>query len=288
MSATYATLDQTKNELKATTTTDDDKLMSNIMAASARIDGMFSSRYRYFMPVIRSITMQVRPTLVDSVLNTLKLPEPLLSLTSVTYNGTAMTVGTNVEAYVSGITPYSYLRMIGFSTDWYNFVSWSTSYPEPLVTITGVWGWHGDYTNAWLSVDALAAAIVSTTATTLTVADVDGEDAFGFAPRISRGALLKIDNEYLEVTATNTTTNVVTVRRGVNGSTAATHLISAAVYVWLPEMNVQRICARQASLLYSRRGAFEVSTLNEIGVSTSYPQDLLAELKGALQPYVYG
>lgn len=288
MTATYATLAEARSEDKATSTTDDDKLMRAVFAASGRIDGVFQSRYRYFMPWIRTITFPIREYMVDSVVNTLALPYPLLSLTSITYNGSAMTVGTSVEAYPSGVTPYKVLRMMTFAYDWYNFVAWSSSYPEPLVSITGVWGYHGDYVNAWLSVDTLAAAIVTTTATTLTVADVDGDDAFGFGPRISRGHLIKVDDEYMEVTDTNTTTNVVTVRRGANGSTAATHLISAAVYTWQVEENVKRVTARQASLLYARRGAFEVSTLNEIGVSTSYPQDLLTELKGALQDYAYG
>lgn len=288
MTATYATLAEAKAEDKATSTTDDDKLMRAVIAASARVDGVFQSRYRYFMPVIRAITFPVRETMVDSEINTLRLPYPLLALTSVTFNGTAMTVGTNVEAYIPNITPYNYLRMMTFATTWYNFVSWSSSYPEPLVSITGIWGYHGDYANAWLSVDALAAAITTTTATTFTVADVDGDDAYGFGPRISRGNLLKIDSEFLEVTDTNTTTNTVTVRRGANGSTAAAHLINAPVYTWQVEENVRRVTARQASLLYARRGAFEVSTLNEIGVSTSYPQDLLTELKGALQDYAYG
>ena len=115
---------------------------------------------------------------------------------------------------------------------------------------------------------------------------MDGANPRGYSPRISAGNLLLIDDEYLEVTATNTTTNVVTVIRGANGSTAATHLIAAPVSVWQVEDNIKRVTARQAGLLYARRGAFETANITEIGI-IQYPVDLLAELRGVLQGYSY-
>jgi len=157
---------------------------------------------------------------------------------------------------------------------------------DPLTTIVyGVWGYHRRYASAWLAVDAIAAGI-NATVTALTVADVDGLNVQGYGPRISAGNLLKIDSEYLEVTATNITTNVVTVIRGANGSTAAAHLIAAPVSVWQVEDNIKRVTARQAGLLYARRGAFETANITEIGI-IQYPVDLLAELRGVVQGYGY-
>lgn len=288
MVATYATLAQVKGEQLATSTTDDDKLMARVMSTCARIDKIMGSGYRYFMPWIRTITIPVTEFITDSVVNTLALPYPLLELTSLTYNGTAMVVNTDVEAYVPGVTPYRLLRLKSTAYTWHTWDGYNSAYPVPLVAVTGIWGYHSDYVNAWLSVDTLTAAIATTSITTLTVGDVDGDDAYGFSPRISRGALLKIDDEFLEVIDTNTTTNVVTVKRGANGSTAATHMQDTAVYTWQPEADITDVVMRQASLKYTRRGAFEVSTFNEAGVTTSYPQDLLMELKGVLQNYVYG
>jgi len=288
MVATYATLAQAKNELKAQSNTDDDKLMSHLFAASGRVDGLFESRYRYFMPWVRTVTLQVDPRKVDSRVNIIELPVPLLALTSITYNGAAMTVGSNVEAYVPGMTPYRQLRLMSTVYSWHNWGGYNSSYPVPLLSITGIWGYHGDYANAWLEVDSVQDVSLNASVTSVTVADVDGDDAFGISPRISRGALVKVGDEFMEVVNTNTTTNVVTVRRGAHGSTAATHAQNDKVYVWQPEENVRRVTARQAALMYARVGAFEVSTLNEIGVSTTYPQDLLIELRGALQNYVYG
>lgn len=282
----YCTLARAKTELRADTTTSDDVLMRAVFDVSARIDGIFSSRRPYFAPHVETKTFVIGEHMTDSGVNTLRLPAPLLSLTSITLNAQALSTSGDVEAYPAANYPVWELRLKDTAATWHTRV-YSTSYPRPIVSITGIWGYHEAYTEAWLAVDALAAAITTTSATSLTVADVDGDDPYGFAPRISRGALLKIDDEYLEVTDTNTGTNTVTVRRGANGSTAATHLISAPVSIWQPEENVARITARQAGLLYARRGSYEASVFNEAGVTITYPQDLLTELRGALQTYVY-
>jgi hypothetical protein len=42
-----------------------------------------------------------------------------------------------------------------------------------------------------------------------------------------------------------------------------------------------RAVTRQAALLYTRRGAFQVETLDGVGAIT-YPQDLIAELQVTL------
>jgi len=286
MTTPYCTLAQAKLELRADTTVADDTLMSRIQAVSARIDGLFSSRSAYFAPTIETRTIIVRGDLTDSYLNTLRLPAPLLELTGITLNGTSLTPSTDVAAYPSALYPVWELRLKDTGNTWFTRASNTADYPRPIAAVTGIWGYHENYTTAWAAVD-VASAIASTSATTFTVADVDGDDPWGTAPRISRGALLKIDSEFMEVADTATTTNTVTVRRGVNGSTAATHSASAPVSVWQVEPNVNRACIRQAALLMARRGSFEASVFTEVGTNITYPQDLLAELRGALQTYVY-
>ena len=55
---------------------------------------------------------------------------------------------------------------------------------------------------------------LSSSATTITVADASRYEILQF---------LKIEDELLQVTARNTTTDVITVLRGVNGTTATAH-----------------------------------------------------------------
>jgi len=275
----YASLADGKALMNASTTVDDALLLSLIGQVSARIDNLMAANTSYFQPYTEAREYEVRTDNVDSGRAVFILPsgETMLALTSVSLNGTAVTA----SAYPATRNPIRRIRR----TDGGSWYENGTDDP-PTVVIAGVWGYHRAYARAWAAVDALAAAIVSTTATTLTVADVDGADLNGFTPRISAGNLIKIDDELLEVTATNTSTNVVTVRRGANGTTAATHLISAPVSTWQTDENVRRVTARQAGLLYARRGAYEQQTITDVGTVT-YPADLLIELLGVLQGYQY-
>lgn len=286
MTTLYCTLAEAKSELKATTNTDDAALLSLIRLASARLDALKHSRYPYFAPYARTELIAVSGHNISGRGDLLKLPHPLLTLDSLTWNGTTMTLGTDAAMYPSSdFPPVRNLWLQESYKTWLTWGAYSASYRVPTVRVTGMWGLHRDWANAFIAVDALAAN-VSDSATTITVADVDGANTFGETPRISAGHLLKIENEYLEVTATNTSTNVLTVRRGVNGTTAVAHSSAASVSVYRADDVIRRATMRQATLLYSRRGVYEQATVGDFTTIT-YPQDLLTELLGILQSYVY-
>jgi len=80
--------------------------------------------------------------------------------------------------------------------------------------MAGVWGYNSDYLQAWQAVDVITVVGINSSVTSFTVADVDGVDVYGVTPRISAGNYVLIDSEVMLVTATNTTTNTVTVKRG--------------------------------------------------------------------------
>jgi hypothetical protein len=278
--AFYCTLADAKAAIRADNTTDDSLLLNLVGQASARIDLLMASPTPYFQPYTEARQYEIRYDNVDSGRGVFILPsgEVMLALTSASLNGSALS---SVDAYPSLRVPIKMIRR----TDGCGWYENGTDDP-PTVTITGVWGYHRAYSRAWLAVDTLAAAIVTTTATTFTVVDVDGADVYGFTPRISAGNLVKIDSEIMEVIATTVATNTVTVRRGVNGTTAAAHIIAAPVSTWQTDDNIRRVTARQAGMLYARRGAYEQQTITDVGVIT-YPADLLAELRGVLQGFQY-
>jgi hypothetical protein len=278
--AWYCTLADAKASMNATDTVDDALLMTLIAQASARIDLLAASPTPFFQPYLEQREFEIRYDNVDSGRNVFILPsgETLLSIDTISLGATTLSA---VEAYPSLRVPIKMIRRTD-GCSWYD-----NGTDDPLTIIVyGVWGYHRAYARAWRVVDALAAAIISTSATTFTVADVDGADEYGFAPRISAGNLIKIDSEIMEVIATTVATNTVTVRRGANGTTAATHLIAAPVSTWQTEDTIRRVTARQAGMLYARRGAYEQQTITDVGVIT-YPADLLAELRGVLQGYQY-
>lgn len=289
MTSLYASLADVRRELNADLTIEDKDVMYLIRQFSSRIDRMFKQRNAsFFAPSLETRTVQLTPDNINSVEGTLTLKTPqngtssLLALTGVLINTTSLTVGTNVNPYPTPIPPYFQIQLIGGCCNtWYTY-TWCNGVRGPTAAnITGIWGYNADYQSAWLSVDTLAAAITTTTATTFTVADVDGDDPNGESPRISAGNLIQIDSEWMNVISTVVATNTVTVVRGVNGSVAATHLIAAPVSVWQTDLSVRRLVARQVAAIYARKGAFETVRISEIGI-VSFPPDLMTEVNDLL------
>lgn len=284
----YCTLADVKAELKADKSTEDDALMRHVRQVSRRVDRIMGGRPQRpaFGPYVEELDFLIDGYHVNTRRNTFKLPHPLLELTTATAGDT--TVTSVIGGYPSGASPIRLLRISSSGLAWYDYI---TTYDDPTyLTINGIWGYHGDWSNAWLEVDALAAEL-GTSATTMTVDDVDGDDAYGFPNRISRGTLVKFGDgdEYAEVTGTDASADTATLKRAVNGTSApsAAYAADTAVYVFQVEEPVRRVVARQAALLYARRGAYQQKEFNGIGV-VSYPNDLLGELKNTLSEYMYG
>jgi hypothetical protein len=278
----YTTLADVKSELNSTSTVDDQKVMRGIRQLSRRIDTMFRSNVSLFVPNILTRQIALDGQNVSSWDRTLLIRHPLLSFTGMTINGTSYTVGTQVQGFPTLASPFYALQLMGDCwTSWYAaFCSGSGVYGPQFAQITGVWGYNVDYANAWLDVDTLAAGVNASTRT-LTVADVDGDNPYGESPRISAGHVLQIDDEWMDVIATNITTNAITVNRGVNGSTAAAHSLGAAVSVYLVDENIRRIC-RQTAFQYARIGAFDTTRISDFSTLV-FPEDMLQEIKDLLQ-----
>lgn len=281
----YATLAQAKGELKATGTVDDAKLLENIRQASVRIDRLFHSRRPYFAPWNEARIFPVDGYHVNSYDNTFYFGENLLALTALSIGSDTITVPTIANVWPTSPSPYKTLRLTSSGGAWYDYCESGDCTAPLTTTITGVWGFHRDYSNAWQDVDSITADITAG-ATSFIVNDADGADAWGVTPRLSAGNVVKLDSEYMEVTATNTTTNVVSVKRAIHGTTAAAHTTGARVYVWDTEEAVRRAVERQAAYMYARRGAYESSNITDVG-QINFPADLLAELRGVVAGYAY-
>lgn len=141
--------------------------------------------------------------------------------------------------------PHSTIQLI----NWRAFI-WDHQ-PYRAISVTGVWGWHDDWPNAFrASGDTVQNNPLSSSATTITVADADGADNTAETPRFQAGHLLKIESEYLRVLAVNTVTNVLTVQRGVAGTTAAEHAQTTPISTFQPPEDVKLLCLRWAAWLY--------------------------------------
>jgi len=277
----YATLADARNALKANTTTDDAVLQSYIRTVTARLHRLMGERFEPYWES-RSFVMDVQR--INSYERTYRVDGYLLALSGLTVNSDVLTLTTDFTAWPPSTTPFNEIQLADTSAGWYS-VSDSDNWPFTLA-VSGAWGIHQDYARAWQAVDTLA-ALINATQATLTVTDADGVGYEGETPRFSPGNLIAIDSEWLRVTAVNTTTNTLTVRRGENGTTAAAHGGASTVSSFYWEPDVRGVVARQAALMYSRRGAFEQVNVLQEGVYT-YPPDLLPELRSVMQQYIFG
>lgn len=282
----YTTLARTKDIMKASSTTDDSNLLREIRKASRRVDRHFHSARPFFNPYIETRDFEICAKDVITGQGLFLLRENLLSLTSVTAGNESLAVDSVVETFPRNTSPIRKLHLIDTSTTWYGF---DVTNERPLyLKVTGIWGYHSDYANAWLSVDTVQdVGGINASVTSVTVSDVDAADAYG-ETAISAGNLIRIDSEFMEVTATNTSTNVVTVRRGVNGSTAAAHDNGATVETWQVEDTVAGAVARQAAFQYARQGTYSnQQAVGDLGAVITFPADTLREFNHILQEYAY-
>ena len=280
MTHTYATLAQIKANINTDKAAEDTRLLDYAAYVSERIDLIMQSDVPYFLPYRETRAFLPDPTHVNSALNTVELDGALLELTSASLNGAALS---DVVAYPASASPIRVLRRTGTDcVDWYGRCTEPGTLPE--ISIEGVWGFRRRGGTRWKQIGTLTAnidaSVTSITVTNNATQAVSGENTADF----SAGCLFRIGSEYLrrEYSASG-----VTVERGIHGTTAAAHTAGDALEVFQVETAIARVTARQSGLLLARRGAYDTRSSDGLGGTTQYPQDLLLELYGALQGYVY-
>jgi hypothetical protein len=271
---TYATLEQAKTEFDATNEANDAFTLGVLRQLTARFEAECN---QVFAPVIKTRYYDARGDhSIDYGKKRLFLRYPLLEANAVTDgNDTALVADTDYRLYPRDTVAYA-LQGLSAYGGWHQYTGdWVEA-----ISVAGIWGYHEDYANAWVaSGDALAANVSDTTGTTLTVADVDAVNPLTGYARFSPGMLIRIDDEYMTVLSVDSDANTLTVQRGANGSTAATHDEEAAISVWQAMHQIQRVVARSAAFLVKRRSQFErVQFETASGVVTQeFPADLEKE-----------
>ena len=245
--------------LATSETADDTRLIAALQAAAAQVERAAGRR---FAP--RKAALQHTITRATELL----LDDDLLELTTLA-NGDGTTIPLNNVLLLPDDAPAGGLLLtVGSSFIW-------TQTPIQAVTVTGIWGWHDRWvSSAWRdSSDTVQNNPLGSSATSITVADADGADITSETPRFQVGHLLKIENEYLRVLAVNTATNVLTVLRGVNGTTAASHALNTPIYSYQPVPDIAAIALRRAARLYREpdSAAAAAAMLDSLSPYRRYP-----------------
>lgn len=131
---------------------------------------------------------------------------------------------------------------------------------------TGIWAYADDRSDCWESSgDTVQDNPMDNSQVTLTVSDASGITAFGTAPRFGPGTLIRVESEYMEVTAE--ASDVLTVIRGRNGSSAASHVQTTPIDIWRAPEPVRNAAAIMAVRRHMRasQGFADSRADSEIG-----------------------
>lgn len=238
---TIATLYQLQHHLGLNAGDDDDRLLNALQSATAQIERLSG---RHFGPRVATIDHSVDPRNPAQLL----LDDDLLELDSVTGNDGSSVAISDLLLIPGGDQPAGVLQFISASV-----FTWVDT-PEQAISVTGTWGWHDRWSDAWCdSADVVKDAALGASDTTVTVGDAEGSNSEGVSPRFQVGQLLKIDDEFLYITGITVNAgsdDTLTVLRGVNGTTAADHSQNSAITTYQPAPDVTLLCLRWAAWLY--------------------------------------
>jgi len=221
----YTTLEKLKSSLSITTTIQDEPLSDKIQSASEYIE---LATNRIFLPVTATKSFDVP---LEDPTHRLYLGEESLSVSSIT-DASGTIPPSSYMLYPLNYPRKTWVQLVGAS-------SWSySSTPYGAIAVSGTWGYNGDTedTGATLSSNVLSGD------TSLVVSG---------GAYVRTGDSLLIDNEQVFVSAISA--NIVTVVRGNNGTTAASHVAGVSVYRYVVPGAIANICNSLASFWYQNR-----------------------------------
>ena len=141
---------------------------------------------------------------------------------------------------------------------------------DETVQIVGEWGWWSHKATATETADAIS----STTATTFSVSARTDVEA---------GHTILVDSEQMYVQSYSG--NTLTVIRGVNGTTAATHSGGAAISLYEYPEPVREAVIIQASRMWKRKDSSYANALGLEGGLMEIFRGIDQDVKQALNPY---
>ncbi len=238
----------------AVANTADDAVIDSIIEQVSRLIDQITSRHFY---------PNIETRYFDVPSGDLILDDDLLAVTTLTNGDAEVLTTTDYILREKNFTPYWKVAMKDISTKTWEDNSSGSS--EQVISLLGTWGYHDDYAQAWEAVTTLAEDIdISELPWDLTA-----------VTRLGVGSILKVDSEIVIVSSIATLTCTM-MKRGDNGSTAATHSNGATIYLWKPIPPIVNACYQIVHNIYKRRfgeNVNSVATVTGAGVVIS-PKDI--------------
>ena len=244
----YSTLPKLRKylTLASADTGDDDQLRDFLFTASRAIDRY---TFRRFYPFLRTS----RFDLPDG--DTIRIDEDMLEVNGLSHLNGASEVDSSVYWLKSGDdwnkTPYDRIILDQDRTgSRLNFIAT----PRRAIVASLVLGYHSDYDNAWIVSGASLTDSITSTASQIGVSGSLGTDAYGNAPRFEEGQIWRIGTEYV-IPSSGVTASAMDVTRGLNGTVAASHAASTAIFIFDIEKDIEFATRRLAAMEYHQSHA---------------------------------
>lgn len=236
------TLDAVRRQLTLTSTQNLDNLLltQTVHEASGYLQGW--TKGRVFAPVYATRLFDDTALLDSERLDT---DDDLLEVKSVT-NGDGQTMAADAYRLTPlNSYPKGFVRTIASKTTWvYNGF-------ETLIQVAGFWGYHDQYGSAWPSTgDLVTENPLTAAATTLAVASLTALNAYGL-PRYEVLGYLRLEDEIVQIIAL--TGSSLTVRRGANGTPAASHAQNTPIQGYWPMPEAELAAKNLALWLYKTK-----------------------------------
>lgn len=123
---------------------------------------------------------------------------------------------------------------------------------DTAIVITGTYGYHTNLSQLYTEIET-GITVADATTTSVTVADASLYRTWQY---------IKLEDELMQITARDEDTKVLTVKRGVNGTTAASHA-SVAVSIVNVLDDIRLACTRLVAWAYNNR--------NDLGTQLQLP-----------------
>lgn len=235
MANLYATLSQLRARLLGMESNDDDDILLEVLEDASR--QLERATHRLFYPRILTRYYDYQSTF-ELKLN----PEDdLLSVSSLTSFQDSVTIASSDYHLMCGesynLQPYDRIKLDRARGAVFGY----SGTAQKANKITGVYGYHNDYSNAHGLSGATVGETYNSSDTTLTVSN---------GTKFQKGQTIRIDSEWLYIS--DIATNDLSVERAVNGGAAAAHSSGTVIYIYKPMRDVERVTLRYAVWLYKQ------------------------------------
>lgn len=218
----------------------------------------------------------------------LRLDDDLLSLTTLT-NGDGSTIAST--SYV--LEPANRYPKFAVQLKRATEVNWqlpTDGHREQIISVAGLWGYHTRYGDrAWISsLDTVQNNPLASGGTSLQVSDADGLSGDGEQQRFQAGQMLRLsddDNyEFVDVLAVDNSTNILTISRAYNGTTARQWIQGTVIDIFRPMENIVRAARRWAKYVYRQKDVDTMDTTSIIGTGVQIVPSMMPPDVKALLP----